>query len=122
MSKEITLNKEIYDPILSCLSNHKPKFISQIENEINDIIKILLCIPAAIDNLDIIEELINQILKDDHWNFLLQKENLIFNGNNVDDIIKNFLSLITQTHIQTNQILSVEMKQILNSVLDMISN
>ena len=70
----------------------------------------------------IIEELINQILKDDHWNFLLQKENLIFNGNNVDDIIKNFLSLITQTHIQTNQILSVEMKQILNSVLDMISN
>ncbi len=31
---EITLNKEIYDPILSCLSNHKPKLISQIENEI----------------------------------------------------------------------------------------
>ena len=92
--------------------------IFQIENEINDIIKILLCIPAAIDNLDIIEELINQILKDDHWNFLLQKENLIFNGNNVDDIIKNFLSLITQTHIQTNQILSVEMKQILNSIKD----
>ena len=31
---EISLNKEIYEPILNCLNNHQPKIISQIEDEI----------------------------------------------------------------------------------------
>jgi SAM-dependent methyltransferase len=33
---EITLNQEIYEPILNCLSDHKSKLISQIEVDIND--------------------------------------------------------------------------------------
>jgi SAM-dependent methyltransferase len=31
---EISLNQEIYEPILKCLNNHKPKLIYQIEDEI----------------------------------------------------------------------------------------
>ena len=72
--------------------------IIEIENEINDIIKILLCIPSSLYDLNILEELIKKILNQDHWYLYNMNYDLysIFDGFNEEEIIENFLSHLNQ--------------------------
>lgn len=79
ISKSINNNaiEELYinDNIRKIISNHIMfdinfliyQEIVEIENEINDIIKILLCYHESLYNINIIEELLNKILLQDHW-------------------------------------------------------
>jgi hypothetical protein len=67
--------------------------IINIENEINDVIKILLCIQST-DN-DIIYELINKIFKQKHWDLYYKSFEEIFNNISDINLINNFLCFIT---------------------------
>lgn len=70
--------------------------IIEVENEVNDIIKILLCLPWA-NNTDSIENYINYIFNQSHWKLYYENNNFenILDGNNEDEIINNFLFFIT---------------------------
>lgn len=71
--------------------------IVDIENEINDIIKIILCLPFAPDKNDVLEELLKSILTQKHWKpyyIGTDLENL-FDGFNEDEIIQKFIKFIT---------------------------
>ena len=73
--------------------------IVEIENEINDIIKIILCLPFASEKNEILEELLKSILTQKHWKFYYlgtELENL-FDGFNEDEIIQKFIKFITNT-------------------------
>jgi hypothetical protein len=71
--------------------------IVEVETEINDIIKIILCLPFALEQNDIFEELLKTILTQKHWKpyyNLADLENL-FDGFNEDEIIQKFINFIT---------------------------
>ena len=67
--------------------------IINIENEVNDIIKILLCIQSD-DNI-IIMEILNNIFKQKHWDIYYKNFEKTFNNILNVDIINNFLYSIT---------------------------
>ncbi len=67
--------------------------IINIENEINDIIKILLCIES--NNNENIINLILSIIKQKHWEIYYNQIETIFKDDNPSDIINKFLFLIT---------------------------
>ncbi len=70
--------------------------IIEIENEINDIIKTLLCLPFISGDSDILEKQLKTILGLPHWKPYYQNTDLekIFDGFNEDEIIMRFLSHI----------------------------
>jgi len=70
--------------------------IFAIENEINDIIKIILCLPFVCGNMDILEEYLKKILNQPHWkeHYNENNINLIFDGFNEDEIIDKFILFI----------------------------
>uniref|UniRef100_A0A6C0ECP4 Xrn1 N-terminal domain-containing protein n=1 Tax=viral metagenome TaxID=1070528 RepID=A0A6C0ECP4_9ZZZZ len=70
--------------------------IIEVENEINDIIKILLCIPSSLSKLNLIEQLLDEILNQNHWKKYNITTNLytILDGVNEEIIINNFLNYI----------------------------
>jgi hypothetical protein len=67
-----------------------------IENEINDIIKIILCLPFVCDNMDILEKYLKLILNQPQWkdHYNDTNINLIFDGFNEDEIIQKFILFI----------------------------
>jgi hypothetical protein len=70
--------------------------IIEIENDVNDIIKIILCLPFAINNEYIIENKIKEKLENIYWKkYFLKNYEDIFDGNNEDEIIKKFIAHIT---------------------------
>lgn len=80
--------------------------IIEIENEINDIIKIILCLPFCLDKNEILEELLKSIFTQKHWNpyyIGTDLENL-FDGFNEDEIIHKFISYITSNITSSNVI------------------
>ena len=68
-----------------------------IENEINDIIKIILCLPFVCDNIDILETYLKLILTQPQWkdHYNDNNINLILDGFNEDEIIQKFILFIT---------------------------
>ena len=64
-----------------------------IENEVNDIIKIILSLPFAPKN-DILEKLLKKILSQKHWNTYYIETELqkLFDGFNENEIIENFIN------------------------------
>ncbi len=71
--------------------------IISIENEINDIIKTILCLPFVLNNGHLLEEQLKIIFTQPHWNpyyIGTELENL-FDGFNEDEIIKKFIFHIT---------------------------
>ena len=70
--------------------------IFTIENEINDIIKIILCLPFVCGHMDILEEYLKKILNQSHWkkHYNENNINLIFDGFNEDEIIQKFILFI----------------------------
>ena len=78
-----------------------------IENEINDIIKIILCLPFICENIELLEEQLDLILNQPHWKPYYNNINLLFNGFNDDEIIQQFISFITSKTILSDNTNSV---------------
>lgn len=72
--------------------------IVTIENEINDIIKIILCLPFSSNKIDTLEILIQKIFTQEHWKKYYIETDIqnLFDGNNMDEIINKFLSYISK--------------------------
>jgi hypothetical protein len=87
--------------------------IVEIENEINDVIKIILCLPFALDNNEILETLLKNIFTQPHWKPYYVGTDLenIFDGFNEDEIINKFLfyigSKITSPNTEYNNGLTI---------------
>lgn len=78
--------------------------IVNVENEINDIIKIILCLPFSLEKNEQLEELLKSILTQKHWKpyyIGTDLENL-FDGFNEDEIIQKFLKFITSKVTSSN--------------------
>lgn len=92
--------------------------IVDIENEINDIIKIILCLPFAPDKNEILEELLKSILTQKHWNSYYISTDLenLFDGFNEDEIVQKFInfisSKITSSYYISNEINSLSILEL----------
>jgi hypothetical protein len=66
--------------------------IVEVENEINDIIKVILCLPFSPDKGDKLEIILKSIFMQPHWKLYYIGSDLenIFDGYNEDEIIKKF--------------------------------
>ena len=75
----------------------------EIENEINDIIKIILCLPFCVDNIEKIKNLLRDYFKQSHWKYYSEEKstNLInslnYEFNTEDTIINQFIQDLNQT-------------------------
>ena len=83
-----------------------------IENEVNDIIKIILSLPFAPKN-DILEKLLKKILSQKHWNTYYIETELqkLFDGFNENEIIENFIKFLYSKkqleEIKSNNLISI---------------
>lgn len=75
--------------------------ILNLENELNDIIKIILCLPFSMGHHDVIEELIKNIFTSKHWKPYYIGTDLenILDGFNEDEIINKFVTYITNKNL-----------------------
>lgn len=73
--------------------------IIEVENEINDIIKIILCLPFMCGNGELLEEQLKIILNQPHWKLYCTENDIsgIFDGFNEDEIIKKFILFISSS-------------------------
>jgi hypothetical protein len=99
--------------------------IINIENEINDIIKIILCYPFICENIELLEEQLELILNQSHWKSYYNDINLLFNGFNDDEIIQQFISFITSKtspdNVENTMVIELVIyEKIVNVMLDMI--
>ena len=98
--------------------------IINIENEINDIIKIILCYPFICENIELLEEQLELILNQSHWKSYYNDINLLFNGFNDDEIIQQFISFITSKtsdNVESTMVIELVIyEKIVNVMLDMI--
>ena len=104
--------------------------IIEVENEINDIIKIILCLPFMCGNNEMLEEQLKLILNQPHWKLYCNENDIngIFDGFNEDEIIKNFIGFITsnttsntETSGESITILELVMyEKIVNVMIDLI--
>jgi hypothetical protein len=87
--------------------------IITIENEINDIIKIILCLPFSSNKIDTLEILIQKIFTQDHWKQYYIETDIqnLFDGNNEDEIINKFLNYISKKII---------IEDIQHTIIDMV--
>jgi hypothetical protein len=93
--------------------------ILEIENEINDVIKIILCLPFCLDQNDKLEELIKLIFDLKHWKPYCINNNLenLLDGFNEDEIIQKFILYITSKITSPN----VEMNNVnLLSIIELV--
>ena len=77
----------------------------EIEDDINNIIKIILSLPFNFSN-NLIQEKILNIIMNNHWLFLNLNCNELFDGNNEEEIIKNFINYLNKNTINDNTILN----------------
>ena len=98
--------------------------IINIENDVNDIIKILLSLPSSTNDINIIHELLAKILSQPHWvkyyNNNILKD--ILDGYNEDVIINNFIIFITSKFIITDNYLSIVELIIFDKIINSIAN
>lgn len=83
--KKIIVNHIMFDISFLIYKN----FI-ELEEEVNNIIKIILALPFNFTN-NIIQEKLSLIIEKSHWSWL----NISFDGINEDDIINNFIKYIS---------------------------
>jgi len=101
--------------------------ISVIENEINDIIKIILCLPFSSNKIDILEKMIKNILTQKHWIQYYGDTENIFDGNDENEIITKFLEYINKKirirdNIEISILDLVIYEKIINSLYQYIVN
>ena len=96
--KKIVSNHIIYD--LNFLIYQE---IIEMENEINDIIKIILCLPFAHNNIEILEDQLKNIFKQNHWNPYFSYDNLenIFDGFSEDIIVNKVNPKVIAKYIKS---------------------
>jgi len=99
--------------------------ITEIENEVNDIIKIILSLPSCDDNYISIEKYLKIILSQKHWQ--IYNFNDLLDGFNEDEIIIKFIKILTEKkNISTDEVLSlIELiiyEKILNKIIYIIDN
>ena len=94
--------------------------IVEVENEINDIIKVILCLPFSPDKGDKLEIILKSIFMQPHWKLYYIGSDLenIFDGYNEDEIIKKFITYIS-SKITSNINLSDEKNEGL-SILELV--
>lgn len=94
--------------------------IVEVENEINDIIKVILCLPFSTDKGDKLEIILKSIFMQPHWKLYYIGSDLenIFDGYNEDEIIKKFITYIS-SKITSNINLSDEKNEGL-SILELV--
>ena len=100
--------------------------IFEIEDEVNDIIKIILCLPFVNENYSLLEEYLKKILLKPHWQIYDFKK--LFDGFNEDEIIIKFITNITNKipiSNNTNELISiielVIYEKILNKIVYLIN-
>lgn len=105
--------------------------IIEIENEINDIIKILLCLPFSLENTNKLEELLQQILSQKHWKhyFNIDDFDNLFDGFNEDEIVQKFINFISSNmktpNYNNNTLTLIELviyEKIINTLIEYIEN
>jgi hypothetical protein len=71
--------------------------IVEIENEINDIIKVILCLPFSSDKGERLENILKNIFMQPHWKLYYVGSDLenIFDGYNEDEITNKFITYIS---------------------------
>ena len=91
-----------------------------IENEINDIIKTILCLPHTINSYHV-ELMLKSIFNYKYWNnYNIDK---IFDGYNEIDIVKNFILYITKPNENNQKIIELIIyDKILNTITNYIKN
>ena len=94
-----------------------------IENEINDIIKIILCLPFSTNKGNVLESLLQVIFSQNHWKEYYDKKTLelLFDGYNEDEIIQKFISYITHKSTDNNSLSIIELV-IYEKITDSIIN
>jgi predicted nuclease of predicted toxin-antitoxin system len=94
--------------------------IVEIENEINDIIKVILCLPFATNKGDELEIMLKNIFMQPHWKLYYTGSDLenIFDGFNEDEIIAKFIGYIT-SKITSNVDISSEKNEGL-SIIELV--
>ena len=110
---ESNLRKIISNHIIFDLNFLIYQEIVEIENEINDIIKVILCLPFSNDKHDELENILKSIFMQPHWRLYYLGSDLekIFDGYNEDEIINKFINYIS-SKITSN----------INNPMDIISN
>lgn len=93
-----------------------------IENEVNDIIKTILCLPFSTDKGDILEALLKHIFNQEHWKTYSIKKELeqLFDGFNEDEIVQKFISYITIKRADNNNLSIIELviyEKIINTII-----
>jgi len=99
--------------------------ITEIENEVNDIIKIILSLPSSDDNYISIEKYLKIILSQKHWE--IYNFNDLLDGFNENEIVIKFIKILTEKkNISSNEVLSlIELiiyEKILNKIIYIIDN
>jgi hypothetical protein len=111
--RKIMINHIMFDISFMIYNN-----LTEIEDEINNIIKIILALPFNFSN-NIIYEKIKNILKLDHWKWL----NINFDGLNEETIINTFINYITNTQIDNYIIINkIIIIKIFNKINEYIKN
>ena len=90
------LQKNVSSHVLFDLNFLVYQEIIKIENEVNDIIKIILCLPFICDSFELLENQLKLILQQPHWYTYCKELDIItiFDGYNESEIISNFINLI----------------------------
>ena len=98
--------------------------IINIENDVNDIIKIILSLPTSVNNPNIIYELLLKILSKPEWtrfnNNIILKE--ILDGYNEEDIVNKFVSFIINRFVINDSYLSIIEMVIFDKIINTITN
>ena len=105
--------------------------IIEIENEINDIIKIILCLPFTLEKNEMLEKLLKLILTQKHWIPYSETElEKLFDGFNEDEIISKFIKFITSkvsssyndtTNVSLSILELVTYEKIINTLVEYIN-
>ena len=97
-----------------------------IENEINDIIKTILCLPFSCGKQEIVISLLKNIFNQEHWKPYYSSElETLFDGYNEDEIIQKFIIYITskiKINSTTNNTLSIIELVIYEKIVNVMVN
>ena len=95
--------------------------IIEVENDVNDILKTILCLPFIANNEKILENIIKQQLEKSHWKtYFLKNYDELFDGNNEDEIIEKFIDHITNKNDDISIIELIIYDKIINVLINYI--